>query len=94
MSPKFVRLCGSRGFRESHPAALGFAASAARLRGSDSAHLVFYCTLCQRVIGYLQGDSWTAEKMDADAEGTRWSHLEMGESKPEKLKVGDFDLED
>jgi hypothetical protein len=56
--------------------------------------LVFYCTLCQRVVGYVQGDSWTAEKMDADAEGTRWSHLEMGESKPEKLKVGDFDLED
>jgi hypothetical protein len=56
--------------------------------------LVFYCSLCQRLIGYVQGDSWTAETMNADAEGTRWSHLEMGESKSEKLKVGDFDLDD
>lgn len=32
--------------------------------------------------------------MDAVAEGTRWSHLEMDEGKPEKLIVGEFDLED
>ena len=56
--------------------------------------LLFYCTLCQHPIGFLQGDSWTAEKLDSAAEGTRWSHLEMGEEPPKTPRLEDFDLDD
>jgi hypothetical protein len=56
--------------------------------------LLFYCHLCQRPFGFLQGESWTAEKLDSSAEGTRWSHLEMGEEPPKTPRLEDFDLDD
>ena len=42
--------------------------------------LVFYCTRCQRTLGFVQGD--------------HWNHVERGESKTNRIKVGEFDLED
>jgi hypothetical protein len=56
--------------------------------------LIFYCTLCQRPFGFVQGESWTAERLDSAAEGTRWSHLEMSEENPAAPRLGDFDLDD
>ena len=43
--------------------------------------IVFYCATCQRVVGFIQGDTWAAAEGDAprDDAPTRWDHLEWEE---------------
>ena len=45
--------------------------------------LVFWCSRCQRMIGYVQGDEWTAPPLEGDPEVTRWDRLEIDQDDPD-----------
>jgi len=40
--------------------------------------LQFWCNFCRRMIGYVQGDEWSAAAAEPDEDGvTRWDRLEL-----------------
>jgi len=45
--------------------------------------LLFYCSRCRRVMGYVQGDTWSSEMPDGTTP-TRWDRLELDENPEEK----------
>ncbi len=61
--------------------------SSPNLTGVDSTQegkprLVLWCTICQRMFGFLQADLWQWEDGVLKVPGdTRWDHLELEENK-------------
>lgn len=46
-------------------------------RQEGKPRLLFRCTHCLQVAGFVQGDTWTVEETDDLEERSRWNHLEI-----------------